>query len=92
MTKDLYELADKVIDEKSFLIFLDALAEDWNDGQTTEAQQPSDPNGAGANGWENGTIGTVLEAASAWGQVPRERPENTWTLVAHILHAGKFYE
>ena len=98
MQENLYEMADKVRDESSFVRFLFALASDWGDEQRKEEQRPLPPYGPGANGWENGTIGTFLEAASAWardsedGTQSYRKPENPWTRVAHIILAGKFYE
>jgi len=98
MTKDLYELADKVIDEQSFVDFIIALAEDWEDEQRKEKENLSSPWGPGANGWENGTIGTYLNAAAAWatasinGLPLMAKAKNPWTRAAQILHAGKFYE
>ena len=96
---ELYELADAVCDEASFLAFIEALYRDWNDEQRKEKKNPSAPHGPGANGWENGTIGTFLEAAHSWGeawQVHNEgsnpQEDNPWRRAAEIVHAGKFYE
>jgi hypothetical protein len=95
---DLRALADEVSDEPSFVAFLSALSADWNDERSKEAVTPSSPYGAGANGWENGTIGDFLGAAAAWAEAsqcgtPRyDPPSNPWRRCAHILLAGKFYE
>ncbi len=94
---DLYVLADEVNDEASFLRFVAALAADWEEREI-EAGRLSSPNSAGSLGWENGTVGSVLEAASRWGEASigglkfYEKPTNPWRRAAHILHAGKFYE
>jgi hypothetical protein len=66
MRKDPNELIAQVVDETSFLQFLAALKDDWDDEQAKESVAPSSPYGPGANGWENGTIGAFLEAAIAW--------------------------
>jgi hypothetical protein len=98
MTKDLQTLADEVTDEASFLEFVTALGSDWDDEQAKEAQSPSSPFGAGANGWENGTIGAFLDGAATWGKASvnglpfYKRPENPWQRAAQILYAGKCYE
>ena len=95
---DLQSLADQVVDEQTFLNFVNALAEDWEDERQREAIAPSSPYEPGANGWENATIGAFLERAASWaGATTRGTPfyappENTWRRCAHILLAGKFYE
>lgn len=98
MVIDLHALADIVNDEKDFLAFLAALAADWQKEKDIEALKPSSPYGADALGWENGTVGAVLEAAARWGEASiaglplYEKPTNPWRRAAHILLAGKFYE
>lgn len=98
MPIDLYSLADEVNDEAGFLRFVAALASDWNEERAIEAAKPPSPYGSGALGWENGTVGAVLEAAADWGESSinglhlYEKPTNPWRRAAHILHAGKFYE
>ena len=98
MGTDLHALADQVTDEVSFLHFMFALAADWQAERDIEAAQGAKPFSAGALGWENGTIGSFLEAAASWGEVSFEgmplykRPANPWCRAAHVLFAGKFYE
>jgi len=98
ITERLRILEEEVSDEESFIRFVVALAEDWEDERKKEASHPSSPYGPGANGWENGTIGAFLEAASAWAQASKggtqfySPPANVWRRFAQILHAGKFYE
>lgn len=97
MATDLFQLADTVHDEKSFLDFVEALRADW-DEKEIENKTPSLPYSAGANGWENGEVGAFLDAAASWGKSSIKgmptytKPENPWCRAAHILHAGKFYE
>ena len=75
-----------------------ALAEDWEDEQKSEQASPSSPYGAGANGWENGTVGAYLDAALRWGEASinglavYEKPTNPWERAAQILYMGKLYE
>jgi len=98
MAKDLFALADAVHDEETFLQLLSALCLDWKEEQSLEAGNPSGPYSAGALGWENETIGTMLDAAASWGASTihgaqhYEKPDNPWRRAAHIIHAGKFYE
>ena len=96
--RDLQDLQDAVCGEETFLRFVAALAEDWDDEQAKERANPSPPHGPGANGWENGTIGALLERAAAWGSatkegtVPYTPPTNVWRRCAQILWSGKFHE
>ncbi len=98
MAKDLHALVEQVNDEESFLQFVSALAADWHEERDIEAIKPSSPYGPGALGWENGTVGAVLDAAVRWGEGSinglrfYKKPENAWRRAAQILHAGKFYE
>lgn len=98
MSAELSKLADAVEDESGFLRFVAALASDWDEERRIEAEHPSSPYGAGALGWENGSIGAFLDAAHAWGEATSEGtqyyevPANPWRRAAQILFAGKFYE
>jgi hypothetical protein len=94
VAKNLYELADQVHDEQSFIKFVAELAADWDE----EREIATSPYSSGALGWENGTIGAFLESAGSWAESSinglefYEKPSNPWRRAAHILHAGKFYE
>ena len=98
MADKLSELRDAVVDEESFVRFLSALAEDRADEVAKEKRNPSSPYGPGANGWENGTIESFLERASAWAESSRdgleyyEKPKNPWKRCADIIYMGKIYE
>ena len=95
---DLKTALENVTDEESFLAFLAALSEDWEDEQREEAADPSPSCGPGANGWENSSIGSFLEAASACGLDHLRNPTspfrhaNPWRQAAGILYSGKYYE
>jgi hypothetical protein len=93
MHSDYFQLANTVHDEASFLLFVEALRDDWNSEQTVERENPSSPYGAGARGWENGTIGTFLDALVTWGrESASDSPDNPWCRAAQLLAAGKHYE
>ncbi len=98
MTSDLESKRDAVCDERTFLEFLSALKADREDEVAKEKKKPSSPYGAGANGWENGTIEAFLDAATAWGAASQnglqfyQKPENPWKRCADILYMGKIYE
>lgn len=95
MTKDLDEMLESVIDRDSFLVFVKALIADRQD--ELEKENPSSPWGAGANGWEHGTIEGYLDAAVAWMEGARgtalQLPlEPSWKSFATFLYRGKSYE
>ncbi len=89
---------DKVCDEASFVEFLSALAADRADEVQKEKKKASSPYGAGANGWENGTIEAFLDAACTWAKASKDglkfypKPSNPWKRCADILYTGKIYE
>lgn len=90
---DLNDLLDKVNSKDSFLQFVKALKEDKIDEDEKEKAQPSSPYTSGANGWENGSITTFLDAIEAFGEdsdLIKEEPN--WKNFALLLYAGKFYE
>ena len=92
------ELLDQVNDRESFLAFVRALIADRVDEVEKERIQPSSPWGPGANGWENGTIETFLDAAVRWaedsnmGQIQGLPEGASWRAFAVFLYCGKIYE
>ena len=95
---DLDSVLARVCDEDTFITFLAALSEDWEDEQRKEAVCPSPPYGPGANGWENGSIGSFLDAASDCARAHLNNPnskskhDNPWRRAAEIIYSGKYYE
>jgi hypothetical protein len=95
---DLISVAEKVADERAFIRFLQLMAKDWEEGRQRELAMPRPPYSAGANGWENGSIGQFLEAAAAWAEAtsPTAKLESeasdAWRRAAMIVVAGAFYE
>lgn len=98
-----YEMLEKVNDRDSFIAFLAQLRDDWEDSVAQERVQQSHPYGPAANGWENGNIGTFLDAAHAWAASSAAftdqgetfdplPPEPSWKTFATILMMGKTYE
>ena len=65
MRKTPEDCLEEVVDEATFIDFLRALADDWEEEREIEKTKPSSPYGPGALGWENGSIGTFLDAAIA---------------------------
>ena len=101
MKPNIETMLDAVIDEQSLLLFIAALSADWEDERQRALVSPNRAFSAGANGWENGTVGAYLDAAASWGQasingLPKlanyKKPENPWQRVAQILYMGKIYE
>jgi hypothetical protein len=66
VVRDLISAAEAVADERAFIHLLQMMALDREDEQQKELAIPSSPHSAGANGWENRSIETFLEAAAAW--------------------------
>ncbi len=91
----IFERIESVHDEQSFIAFLKALSDNWEMAQSAGNIRPSPPYGPDHAGWENGTIGSFLEAASRFGEawLALERSsDNPWKRAAKIIHAGKYYE
>lgn len=95
---DLHAMLEVVVDEDSFLSFVEELGRDFCLERKLEAENPSPPYMHGKLGWENGSIDTFLDAATAWGrnssepEHPGYRETNPWRRCANILYAGKYYE
>jgi hypothetical protein len=91
---ELEQLVNQVNSKETFLEFVRALAADWDEEQQLEKKSSSNPFGRGAKGWENGSIGSFLDAMQAWMVDSREKVSTTpdWKTFARILLAGKFYE
>ncbi len=91
MEDKLYALLENVVDEASFLAFARALA--------ANSEHAAEPNAA----WENATLPTFLDAATAWAESTNfgrrmafpdfEMYEvSPWRRFAEFLWAGKVYE
>jgi hypothetical protein len=95
---DVWNALNAVIDQQTFLFFVQKLIGDREDEVRNEKTQPSSPYGPGANGWENYTIEQFLEAAVAWAEdsdfgLSQGRPvDNLWRKFAEFLYSGKVYE
>ena len=94
-----YEMAENVDSKESFLRFAQALAEEAAAADAEPRRTFDGKMNLSPLGWENGSIGAFLGAMSAWaaannGQTGKPHcPEQpTWSTLAKILHAGKFYE
>jgi hypothetical protein len=90
---DLDKQLENVSDAESFLKFVKALAVDREDEVAKEKSKPVSPFGPGANGWEQGTIESYLDAAVAWAEDSQGLPkEPSWKAFADFLYSGKYYE
>lgn len=87
----LHGVLESVCDETTFCKFLQALSEDWFAEKEIEKSSPSGKYGPGPLGWENGTIGDFLGAASV-GLHTRSSETNPWQRAARIIWLGKIYE
>jgi hypothetical protein len=95
---ELHEMVEAVSDRESFLRFVDALVRDREIAIREEDKTPSSPYGPDAGGWENTTIESYLEAATAWardsafGESQGLDRDNPWRQFAAFLYCGKNYE
>jgi hypothetical protein len=96
---NLYEMAQKVDSKKSFLRFVQALADDARAASTESKRTVEGKLNLSPRGWENGTISSFLEAMLAWAAAdstqtgkPCIPDEPSWQLFAMVLYAGKRYE
>lgn len=96
MANQLNELLESVTDSASFLAFVDELRSDRM--IAVHSQGKVDEWGRGSNGWENHTIESFLEAASAWAEASEFglkqglNAANPWRQFAVFLYCGKVYE
>lgn len=95
---ELHEQLDCVVDQKSFLAFARALAQDRAAAAKAETVNPASPYGPVAGGWENISIESFLEAAIAWaedsdfGLKQGLNASSPWKQFAVFLYSGKIYE
>jgi hypothetical protein len=95
---ELHELLESVTDEKSFLVFVQALREERELDAAEEKLNPSNPYGPTEYGWENVTIESFLEAAQAWaesskfGATQGLASASPWRKFAEFLYCGKICE
>jgi hypothetical protein len=96
MSRTPEDFIEQVVDRATFVEFLEILSEDWCEEEEIEKAKPSPSYSAGALGWENGSIGTFLDAAAAFGKsdIANAIPQhsNPWRAAAQIILAGKWYE
>ena len=89
------ELLDRVVDRKSFIEFVIALAEESGEAEQMERDDPVRYQIGGAHNWQNGSISSFLNASLAYFDTkPFHEPEFTpsWRMLAEILYYGKIYE
>jgi hypothetical protein len=97
-TGQLSEMLENVSDEKSFLLFVEALIADRMHAAAMRKGNPAGPWGPDAGGWENTSIDKFLESAVAWatdsnfGTNQGLSASNPWKRFAVFLLAGKIYE
>jgi hypothetical protein len=89
---ELHDYLEAVVDESSFLAFVDVLARDRR-----ESEDP-DRSGESQNAWENTSIADFLEAGHAWaqdsafGRSQGLADASPWKKFAVFLYCGKIYE
>jgi hypothetical protein len=95
---NLEEALERVVDSTTLLDFVRLLQLDRLDAVAKDAVSSTPPFGSGANGWENQTIESFLEAATAWAEDTDSgisqglAKDNPWRKFAAFLYCGKIYE
>ena len=92
--KDLSEILEDVVCQKSFLVFVSALIAD------RKQQEDKSADSFGYSGdWANNTIADFLEGALSWAEdsdfgisQDEEQEPNKWQQFAEFLYCGKVYE
>ena len=98
MERQLESARDAVVDEVSFINFLNVLSADWFAETELHAALLPSPYSSGVLGWKNGNIGAFLNASVRGVENSRNGPHfyevsiNPWRKVADILLMGKTYE
>jgi hypothetical protein len=94
-----YEMAERVDSKESFLLFVQALAEDAEAAHAEPKRTADGKMNLSPGGWENGNLAAFLGAMSAWAAgnsgvtgKPMVSEQASWRAFAEILHSGKFYE
>lgn len=91
---ELSDYLEAVVDESTFLAFVEALADDRRVGDRAGADSVGDVR----NGWENESIQDFLEAGHAWAQDSAFGARqglasaSPWKKFAVFLYCGKIYE
>lgn len=91
---NLNDYLEAVVNESTFLAFVEALADDRRVADLTAA----DAAGEVQNGWENDSIQDFLEAGHAWAQDSAFGAKHglasalPWKKFAVFLYCGKIYE
>lgn len=98
---NLNDYLEAVVDETTFLAFVEALADDRRVADRTAADaagEVQDAAGEVQNSWENDSIQDFLEAGHAWAQDSAFGAKqglasaSPWKKFAVFLYCGKIYE
>lgn len=94
MKRDFFD-PDTVHDRDSFMQFVDWLCADRSEAEDIERADAERYKWGGANGWQNSSIASFLEAAIAGAEAQRDWGGDTgpsWKDLAVFLYLGKIYE
>jgi hypothetical protein len=93
MSQLLFASLEGVVNEETFLAFVEALAAD----RIAAGRMPVTADGHQGE-WANQSIDSFLDASRSWaedsgfGSRPGPKPQNPWRLFASFLWAGRGYE
>jgi hypothetical protein len=89
---------ENVVDLDTFLDFVRALIDDWERNEKGGKFRRPDLSTSSSDDWQNGTIGSYLEAAHAWARTTEMGKKQgvssslSWKAFALFLYIGKIYE
>jgi hypothetical protein len=89
---------ENVVDLETFLNFVQALIDDWEDNEVEGKFRRPDYANSGSDDWQNWTIGSYFEAAHAWARTTEMGKKQgvssspSWKAFALFLYMGKIYE
>ena len=89
------ELLESVVDQTTFIEFVEALADERDRALEIEQANPKAYIVDGALGWKNGDIAAFLGAGLQYFmETPLRKPERepSWKMFAEFLYFGKIYE
>ena len=88
-------LLDKVVDQDTFIAFVQALATEREAAEQLERDDPKRYMYGGAHHWQNSSISSFLHATLAYfDPKPFHQPASNpnWKMIAELLYYGKIYE
>ena len=94
--RKVFEYLENVKDKQTFIVFVEALAEERERAEQLEKENPIRYQLGGALDWQNGDISSFLwaglESFEEGALRPAPSDEPSWKTFAEFLYFGKIYE